>query len=103
MPRKQPPAPSLRSCLESWLRLLSPTDRSEGFAGRLVTGLRHLLTGSVLLGVAVTVWLVVALLAGGAWQLLQDGRIGTRSSVCSAGLLRRPGGRVTASGGGAQR
>lgn len=76
MPRKSAPEPSLRSWIESWLRLLSPTDRTDGITGRLLAGLRLLATASVLLAFVVTVWTTVVLIIGGAWMLLTEGRLG---------------------------
>ncbi len=66
----------MQPSIKSWLRLLSPTDPDGGVAGRLLTGLRHLLTGSVLLGLVITFWIGVLLVIGAAWQLLQQERIG---------------------------
>jgi hypothetical protein len=76
MPRKPSPEPSPRSWIESWLRLLSPTDNADGLAGRVVAGLRLAATCSVLLAFVVTVWAALVMIAGGAWHLLSDGRLG---------------------------
>lgn len=74
MPHKSAPEPSLRSWIQSWLRLLSPTDEVDGIAGRVLAGLRLVATCSVLLAFVVTVWAATVTIVDGAWQLLTDGR-----------------------------
>ena len=76
MPKKQAPESSLRPWIESWLRLLSPIDRTDGVTGRLLVGLRFLATGSVLLACVVIVWVGVAVIVCCAWQQLHQGRLG---------------------------
>lgn len=62
----------------------------------MLAGLRLVLTGSVLLAAVITVWVSVALLIVGAWQLLSHDRLG-------AALMSLLGGAVASVSGAGYR